>query len=58
MAAKQNVMDYVAEWEFEEEDELVIEKAELERWEWSCSKAGFQSTEHRNLVFRVHGVKQ
>lgn len=24
-----NVMDYAAEWEYEEEDELVIEKAEL-----------------------------
>ena len=31
VAAKQNVMDYAAEWEYEEEDELVIEKAELER---------------------------
>lgn len=28
---KQKRMDYVAEWEYEEEDELVIEKAELER---------------------------
>lgn len=28
--SKQNVMDYAAEWEYEEEeDELVIEKAEL-----------------------------
>lgn len=31
VAAKQNVMDYEAEWEDEEEDELVIEKAEWER---------------------------
>lgn len=30
-AEKQSVMDYVARWEDEEEDELVIEKAELER---------------------------
>lgn len=30
VAAKQNVMDYEAEWE-DEEDELVIEKAEWER---------------------------
>lgn len=29
--AKQNGMDYMAEWAYEEEDELVIEKAELER---------------------------
>lgn len=29
VAAKQNVMDYVAEWEDEEEDELVFGKAEL-----------------------------
>lgn len=31
VAAKQNVMDYEAEWEDEEEDELAIEKAEWER---------------------------
>lgn len=31
IAPKQNVMDYASEWECEEEDELVIEKAELER---------------------------
>ena len=37
-------------WEYEEEDELVIEKAELERWESRLSKAGFGSTEHGNLL--------
>lgn len=31
VAEKQSVMDYAAQWEDEEEDELVIEKAELER---------------------------
>lgn len=48
-------MDYVAEWEFEEEDELVIEKAELERWELSLSKAGFVSTEHKKSGFLCSG---
>lgn len=45
-------MDYVTEWECEEEDELVIEKAELEKVGVEAfSRAGFGSTEHRNLVF-------
>lgn len=42
-------MDYEAEWENEEEDELLIERTELERWELRHSRARFGSTQHRNL---------
>ena len=40
-------MDYEAEWEYEEEDEFVIEKAELECGSWGFPKLdlGRQSIE-------------
>lgn len=53
VAAKQNGMDYEAEWECEEEDELLMENVESQRWESSLSKAGFVSTEHGNVLFRA-----
>lgn len=57
-AVKLNVMDYESEWEDEEaENELVIERAESERWELRLSKTGFGLTVHGILHILVTPVK-